>query len=81
MWSPCKVSSVEGVYSVVLCVAGSPVLREKGWPELPVGVLAPPGVSRRIANTEKMRLWSYSPAGTHCVCVCVCVCVRERVGV
>lgn len=39
---------------------GSP-LSVKGWPELPSGVLAPPGVSRRMANTEKTRLWSYSP--------------------
>ena len=41
--------------------AGSPVLLGKGWPDLPAGLLAPPGVSRRMVNNEKTRLWSYSP--------------------
>ena len=57
-----KLSQLTFIFSllcVCVCVcAGSP---ERGWPELPAGVLAPPGVSRRIANTEKTRLWSYSP--------------------
>jgi nucleoporin NDC1 len=43
---------------------GSPAMSsEKGWHELPAGVLAPPGVSRRMASSEKTRLWSYSPPG------------------
>ena len=48
------------LYIMFTVSAGSP-LSQKGWPELPAGVLAPPGVSRRVANTEKTRLWSYSP--------------------
>ena len=51
-----------------LCMltAGSPAMSsEKGWHELPAGVLAPPGVSRRMASSEKTRLWSYSPPGTN----------------
>ena len=58
-------SSLLSVPLSLYCMCVSAGSSERGWPELPAGVLAPPGVSRRMANTEKTRLWSYSP-GIYC---------------
>ena len=49
-----------------LLLSGSSPPSQKGWSSLPAGYYSPPGVTRRIINDEKARLWSYSP-GQFCV--------------
>ena len=56
---------ISSFISIVMLLSGPSPPSHKGWSSLPTGYYSPPGVTRRIINDEKARLWSYSPGELH----------------